>query len=509
MAIKIPSDKQIRELDGFTIQSEPISSQALMWRAAQAFVNEFTKAHPTRSKSVLVFCGMGNNGGDGLCIGLILKRLSYRVQVFTAHYSPNASPDFEYYRAKYISEGLNIHQVFDKADFPKLNDSDIVVDGLWGTGLSRPIEGIGFQLIKHINQSGAKVVSIDIPSGLNTNKSNDFIKIKADTTISFEFPKLSFFLPETGPYAGVWKAPSIGLSQEGIENLQVNSFVSELEDFSSSFPTNRCFSHKGDNGRALLMGSSSGMLGALSFAGAAAHAVGAGLIHLGLGQDQIMAMQILQPESMCLSAGRNSNVDSLPDIDKFDAICFGPGIGRAPETAEVLEKLISKRPSRLLIDADGLNLLSENLDWLKNLPNETILTPHPGEFSRLAGSSEDSFHRIEKAREFAKTYQCVLVLKDSFTQVFCPKGDLFINPTGNPVLSHGGSGDVLAGCITGLLTRGLKPLDAAKIGVYLHGLAADMYAEKTGHQTILPDVLANKLRDAMYRVENDLNRKRI
>lgn len=501
MALKILSDRQIRDLDAYTIEHEPITSNKLMWRAAKAFTAAFTKRFPSRLYPVHILCGMGNNGGDGLCIGMMLKQKGYPVSLYAVKYTKKGSDDFNHYAEQLQNQNLSLHNIETEEDIPLFGKNEIIIEGLWGTGLSHPIEGIGASVIDAINKSEARIVSIDIPSGLNTNDVNEYIKIRADLTISFQLPKLCFFVQDTGPFCGKTIWVDIGLAKEKIDQTDCSTFFLEETDIFPLLPKRERFSHKGSYGRSLLIGGSRGLAGAITFASRAAHEAGAGLVTAAVPAELVQIIQSNQPETMVLANKGQASIENLPEeINSFDAIAYGPGIGKDSCPERALEDLLKAAPSNLVIDADGLNILSRKPHLLDLLPSNTILTPHVGEFDRLAGSSTNGFNRLEMLKSKAKEWKVWIVLKDSYTAIASPSGMVYINPTGNALLAHGGSGDVLCGLITGLLARGLNPGDACKLGVYLHGLAADLFRDKTGEDVLMPLDLCDWIKQAHKRL---------
>ena len=483
--MKILNTEQIRQLDKYTIENEPISSLDLMERASNAFVywfcNQFVNTRP-----VAVFCGKGNNGGDGLAIARILDTLGYDVKVYIVAYTADESADF-----KQNLERLKTHTkpafITSQTDFPHLNPSEVCIDALLGSGLSRPAEGLLAQVIESFNALPNKRVSVDIASGLfadKANKKNDVI-IKPDFTVSFQIPKLAFLLPQNALYAGEWHIVDIGLNKEFIQKTHSNFYYTEKNDADRIKKPREKFSHKGTFGHALLLAGSFGKMGAAVLSGRACLRSGIGLLSMHAPGCGYEILQISIPEAMATVDENQKYLSQLPDLKPYSAIGIGPGIGQEAATANVLEQLLDEIDVPLLIDADALNILSTNRHLLEKLPANTILTPHPKEFQRLAGDSENEFERLENGRQFAQRYNVIICLKGANTAVILPNGEVHFNSTGNAGMATGGTGDVLSGIITGLLAQKYTPAEAAILGVYEHGAAGDKAAQQRGQSALI------------------------
>lgn len=501
--MKIFDAPQIRELDAFTIEHEPVKSIDLMERAArQCFLR--IKKHLKNGQRVKVFCGLGNNGGDGLAIARMLAGTGHEVLVFKVLHAEQASPDFlvnekrleKVRRAKLV-------EISAESVLPVIDKDELVVDALFGSGLNRPLEGLPEKVVQHINQSEAVVVSIDLPSGLfcEDNRGNDLKKIiRADYTLTFQFPKLSFLLPGNDGFVGQWEVLDIGLHPEAIEAAETKNMLLEAADLRPFYRPRKKFSHKGNYGHALLLAGSYGKAGAAVLAARAALRTGAGLLTAHLPSGLVHIMQTSLPEAMCIADEGHSIITHPGDISAYNAIGVGPGIGKDPQTANALKLLIQNSVNPMVIDADGLNLLAENPTWLSFLPGGSILTPHPKEFERLAGKYSDDYERLEISRAFSLKYQVYLVLKGAYTTVVAPDGRTFFNATGNPGMATAGSGDVLTGIILGWLAQGYSPLQSALTGVYVHGLAGDLAASKLGFEGVLAGDIVFHLPKAIKRL---------
>jgi NAD(P)H-hydrate epimerase len=484
--MKILSAIQIRELDAYTIQNEPIISLDLMERASLSFVEWFINRFDNTTKAIL-FCGTGNNGGDGLAIARMLLERKYQIQTFIVRYVKSSTTDFEL-NLKRLKSFIPVQDVFTETDIPVIDTDLIVIDAIFGSGLNRPATGIAAQVIHSINQSKATVVAVDIPSGLYVDTYNpDDAIIEADFTISFQLPKLSFLLPENAKYVGEWHITSIGLHAVAIQKAQTPYYYTDAALIKSFIKRRDKFSHKGTFGHALLIGGSYGKMGAAVLATKSCLRSGIGLLTVHIPACGYEIMQISAPEAMALVDKENkliSDVD-IQDIEKYTAVGIGPGMGTTSQTADGFKKFLEQASKPLVIDADGLNLLSANKEWLSLLPEESILTPHPKEFERLAGKTANEYERLNVLKKFCSDYKINLVLKGAHTAVANASGDVYFNSTGNPGMATGGSGDVLTGIITALLAQGYPPFEAAVVGVYFHGLAGDKAASNKGYNALI------------------------
>ncbi len=479
-----------------------------MWRASSRFVAEFCEIQENKDQSIHILCGIGNNGGDGLCIGIQLKRLGYDIHLYAIRFATKSSPDFQFYESHLSEDGLRLRDIEDENQIPLFGEWDIIIDAIFGTGLSKPIVGLAAKTIEMVNESKAQVFSVDLPSGLNTNKINDNPVVQADYTITFEFPKLCFFLPETGPACGEWIFTSIDLHPIKISEIIANElYMDDLLEMSGFIKDRPRFSHKGRFGHVLILGGSQGKMGAPYFSSLAAHSMNAGLVTAGHGEKAISIQQTLAPETMAIKCGEDWTVDTIPNLEPYDSIVIGPGLGTSDPSFSALKEVIAKAECPLVLDADALNLISKEIGLLSSLPANSVLTPHPGEFRRMFGESENGFDRLELLRQKAKDHQVVIILKDAFTAIALPSGEVYFNGTGNQILAHGGTGDVLAGAIGGLLASGYSAKQASLLAVFTHGLAADIIADEV--ESLLPQELADGLRTAwtyLRRIKNlDLN----
>jgi len=492
--LKIFSSELVREADAYTIQNEPIPSIDLMERAASACVGWLENFQDLSEKNIIIFCGPGNNGGDGLAIARMLHEKQISVTVFIPNESEKKSIDFlaNLERAKCCAVEIEPIESVNPALF---TPNTILIDALFGSGLSKPLEGKYKELTEIINQSNCITVAIDIPSGLFTDKPANLTKdsiVKADYTLSFQFPKLSFLFPENEFFTGEWHVLPIGLHPDFIKNTPSKNFLVEFGDAKAILKPRAHFSHKGTFGHALLIGGSKGKIGAAVLMGKSCLHSGAGLVTVHLPACGNVILQTSVPEVMVSIDDDENECTILPRLDPFSAIAAGPGLSIGKQSASMLKHLIQEAKVPLLLDADAINILSENKTWLTFLPKGTILTPHPGEFARLAGKTSNSFDRLETLRTLCVKYSLNIVLKGAYTAVCSPLGNCYFNPTGNPGMATGGSGDVLTGIIAGLLAQGYNPTEACILGVYIHGYSGDISAETSGFEAMIAgDIIEN------------------
>ena len=476
---KILSREQIREADAFTIKNEPISSIDLMERASNAFTQMFTKNFSSEKK-VFIFCGTGNNGGDGLAVSRLLLGMCYTVKTCIIRYSENFSEDFliNLERLK-KTKNADLCEITNAILAVQPAKGDIVIDAIWGSGLTRPVDGFAADIIHSLNNCGAEIVAIDIPSGMfcDTFNPGDAI-IKAKMTYTFQFPKLSFFFPENAGYTGKFEVLDIGLSPDFIEKTVSPYHLTGLACIQSKIKTRNTFAHKGQFGHALLLCGSYGKIGAAVLSSKSCLHSGVGLLTSCIPACGYEILQTAVPEAMTITDPDYEILTKFPPSDTFDAIGIGPGIGTGHRTVNALRLFLSHYKKPLVIDADAINILSANPELQQLIPQNSILTPHPGEFSRLVGKSGNHEERLARLSAFSTAHKCIVVLKGAFTAISDPDGHISFNPTGNPGMATAGSGDVLTGIITSFLAQGYVPVDAARIAVFIHGLAGDIAATK-------------------------------
>lgn len=483
--MKIFPTATIKQLDAYTIEHEPIASIDLMERAAQAIANELISQWPDKDDiRFVIFAGPGNNGGDALAVARLLASNGYQPEVYLFNTTGKLSPDCEANRDRLTSiAGVDFHEVITQFTPPQLTEDDVIIDGLFGSGLNKPLSGGFASLVKFINAAGATVVSIDIPSGLmgeDNSSHNMEAVVKADYTLSLQFPKLAFLFAENEPYVGAWKVLDIGLSKEAIRQTHTPYEMGDVSKMRYQLKIRSRFSHKGDFGRALLVAGQQGMAGASVLAARACLRSGVGLltVHVPLCNNTIVQTSV--PEAMTSLDANECYFTETPDLAPYQAIGIGPGLGKADATRQALYHLLSHSSVPMVLDADALNLIGESHSYLRRLPKGSIITPHPGEMDRLVGKCADSYERLSRAINLAQTCGVYVVLKGAYTAVISPEGNCWFNVTGNPGMATGGCGDVLTGIILSLLAQGYDADTAAKMGVYVHGLAGDLAAREKG-----------------------------
>ena len=497
--MKIPNIQAARAADAYTIENEPISSVDLMERAATQIYFWLMKKLKTKEVSIKIFCGMGNNGGDGLVLARLLASNYIFAQVYIVHVSDNFSHDCEvnYERLKEIPE-VPMFGIFSEEDFPKIDDDDIIIDAIFGSGLSRPLEGLAADLVNHLNDNQAVRIAIDISSGLNGDaihhvSANETPIIRADYTLSMQFPKMAFLYPENEPFVGKWEVMDIKIHAYFIENAETLNFYTTADVIKPLLHKRGKHSHKGTYGHALLIAGSTGKTGAALLASESCLRSGVGLLTTHLPKSAMLPLQVYLPEAM-ISPDKSDNCFSeVPDLQPYNAIGAGPGLGMAPETATALKLLIQNAQVPMVLDADALNIISENKTWLSFLPERTIITPHPKEFECLFGKTDNSAQRIELQREMSVKHNIIIVLKGANTSITFPNGSCFFNSTGNPGMATAGSGDVLTGIILSLLAQRYTPEEAAIISVFMHGRAGDKAAAEKGMEAMIAGDITKQL----------------
>lgn len=485
--MKVFSSDQLHAADQYTITKERISSTDLMERAASMVFDEIDARLQGNATPIKIFCGIGNNGGDGLVIARLLLRAGYQVRVYIVNYSSERSKDFliNYERIKDLTKQWPV-LLTKEDDFPELGQEDFVIDAIFGIGINRPVAKWVGKLIVHLNDSHAYVLSVDVPSGMfiDSPTPSEAPVIQADFTMTFQSPKLPFFLPETGANVGALLVLDIGLDQSFLDQLTGLAEIVERPDAQVLYKPRQRFSHKGTYGHALLIGGSYGKMGSICLSSTACLRSGAGMASVFIPQSGYNILQTNLPEAMVLTGTGERFIENIEFDMEPAAICFGPGAGQHEKTRTAFESLLRKTQSPMLVDADGLNLLAKYQDLLDIVPKGSILTPHPKELQRLIGAWSDDFNKLEKAKAFSKNFGVCLVLKDAYTMVVL--GDeLYINSTGNSGMATAGSGDVLSGVITGLLAQQYNTGSAALLGVYIHGKAGDIAAQKYSEEGMI------------------------
>ncbi len=487
--MKIFTTAQIRELDKYTIEHEPIASLNLMERAAHALTQAVIEEWPS-TMPVVVFAGPGNNGGDALAMARMLSEKNYQVSVYLFNISGQLSTDCAANKqrlqdARHIKAFVEVSMEFDP---PVLDSNTLVIDGLFGSGLNKPLAGGFASLVKYINASHAKVVSIDVPSGLMTEDNTYNVRaniIRARTTLTLQQVKLSFLFPENQPFVGRVRILDIQLSKEGIDKIEAPFSIVEARDVRQLLLPRSPFAHKGQMGTALMVAGSYGMAGAAILAAKACLRAGAGKVAVCTPRRNIPILQTTVPEAVVLPGSEETIFAETIDTEDYQALGIGPGLGQSEQTAIAMIAQLRRTQCPIVVDADALNILANHRAWMQQLPKGIIMTPHPKELDRLEGHSADTYERLFKARNLADRLKAYVVLKGRYTAICCPDGHILFNNTGNAGMATAGSGDVLTGILTGLLARGYKPQDACVLGVWLHGLAGDLAAQQLGEESLI------------------------
>ncbi len=503
--MKIFTCAQIRELDHYTIEHEPIQSIALMERAATTLARSIAGTWSS-SVPVVVFAGPGNNGGDALAVARLLSEQGYAVSVFLFNITGRLSPDClinkrKVQECRHIKTFVEVTQEFEP---PQLGKGVLVVDGLFGSGLNKPLSGGFASLVKYINASQAEVVSIDMPSGLMSEDNTYNVSaniIQATVTLTLQQPKLSFLFPENQKFIGKLRILDIRLSQEGMQKIDANYTVIEEADVRALLKERDPFAHKGQMGHALLVAGSYGMAGAAILASKACLRSGVGKVTVHTPRKNCQILQVAVPEAVLQLDHEETAVTEAVDTENFQAVGIGPGIGQSEPTAIATIAQLRRATCPVVADADAINILASHRAWKQQLPKGIILTPHAKELDRLEGPSVDSFERLTKARQLAERLQGYVIVKGRYTAICMPDGHIRFNATGNAGMATAGSGDVLTGIITALLARGYQPPEASILGVYLHGLAGDLAARDLGEESLTASDLIQYLPRAFKRLK--------
>lgn len=473
--LKLLTAKQTKEADQFTVLNEPIRSSDLMERAAKAFTKVFIDKFSDRNKSIIVFCGKGNNGGDGLAITRLLLDEGYQfIQVFIADFSDKSSEDFEFNLDRLILKEANISYLKTAQEI-EVQEVDIIIDALLGSGLNKPLATEWEKLVRKINQFPGYKVSVDIPTGMPCEGEllNDHI-VKSDWTITFQRPKLNFLLPISSPYIKEWKVVNIGLNENFIQSTSSPYYWFWKGDVQNYIKPRQPFEHKGLLGHALIIAGADETMGAALLCTEACHKSGAGLTSALIPESGLRAMNARIPEAMYCSAA--TFLES--NLDKFSVIGIGPGLGTTSAAVDLLKSVFHRFMKPMVIDADALNILGMYPDLIALIPKKSVLTPHMKEFDRLFGDHENWWKRIETAFRQAETLKVFIVLKNRYTMIFTPEGICYFNSTGSPAMASGGMGDVLTGMMISLLAQGYSVEKAVQLAVFSHGYAGEQLAQK-------------------------------
>lgn len=523
--MKVLTAEQIRQADQYTIEHEPISSTALMERAASKcadwLLHEYSSPihffEAKTTKSIKIFCGTGNNGGDGLVIARKLAEEDLpNISVYLVLHSERFSPDFQTNMEILLTfeeslSNLKIEYIKEEKDFPKLHEEDIVIDAIFGSGLNKPIVGFVAQLIEHINKSKAQVVAIDIPSGLLVENNPDTESkaiIKANHTLSFQFAKLSFLYDQNYIFTGQVHILEIYLHPDFIAQVPTNNFILAKEEVKKMMKPRNKIAHKGNFGHALLVVGSEGKMGAAVLAAKACLRAGLGLLTLHIPKIGYQILQTTVPEAMVEVDKKKKFITNInkqtAHLEKYTAVGIGCGIGKHEKTGIALLELLKKCSQPVVIDADALNILAENPSWWEFIPKNSLLTPHPKEFERLFGRTLNPYLRHQLQLAMSKQRQIFIILKGATTCITTPEGISYFNSeVGNSGMATGGSGDVLTGVLTSLLAQGYPPQQVALLGVYLHGLAGDSAKNRLNEESMVASDIIRGLPKAFNKLKEE------
>ncbi|TAD82416.1 MAG: NAD(P)H-hydrate dehydratase [Bacteroidetes bacterium] len=475
------SAAQFRSWEAYTMAHEPISALHLMERAAHA-ATKWILEQQYLAQQFVVFCGYGNNGADGLAIARLLHDAGKDVQVFLLpHSQVNSAFSANLQRLQALQ--VPISTLTTEPAFPTLTHDQLVIEALYGIGINRPLNGLSEALVHHLNQQPAFTISIDMPAGLPPDASLQGIAIMAQVTLTFQSPKFALFMAESEPYCGKWHVLDIGLLHSFVPAEPAHSqwVLAQLPQL--WLKTYRKHANKSMLGHALISAGSYEKLGAAVMSAASCLRSGCGLLTMALPAGTFSTLQAALPEAMCMLQEDAADERFLTSA-KIGAVGVGPGWSTGESGIGLLENMMVSTMAPLVIDATALYHLATSLHLLQLRPpgTHTILTPHTGEFARLFGSTSNGFERLELARQMAKHYQVFIVLKGAYTQTITPAGQCYFNSTGNPGMAKAGSGDVLTGILTSLLAQRYAPELACVLGVYVHGLAGDIAAQKFSQQ---------------------------
>lgn len=499
--MKIFTADQIRAWDAYTIEHEPILSIDLMERAAVKCTEWLIHNHHAK-QPLHIFCGKGNNGGDGLAIARLLLQKGCTVSVYILEFGHKGTDDFQTNLHRLHQVTTAIHFLQTTETFPVLTSNDIAIDALFGTGLNKTPDGITADLINHINHSPATVISIDIPTGMITDKScKDATVIHAQYTLSFQIYKECFLMPENEEACGEVHLLNIGLHPDYYLQSIAAAQLVDHEIIKQIYHKRKAFSHKGNFGHALLVAGSYGKMGAAVLSAEACLRSGVGLVTVHAPACGVEILQSTVPEAMVDADKEQQFISAVPkELMRYAAIGIGPGIGLHEITADLLMQLLHEAHQSIVIDADALNLLSIKKNLATHLHEDCILTPHPKEFERLFGKTSNDFDRKDLAVKKAEELNCIIILKGHHTFIACPNGNAWFNSTGNSGMATAGCGDVLTGILTGLLAQGYSAEEAAVLGVYLHGLAGDIAAVHLSKEAMIAGDISKHLGKAFLQI---------
>lgn len=486
----------MRKWDEFTILNEQVSSIDLMERAARQCTKWIEDRNPG-NKKIKIFCGKGNNGGDGLAIARQLAEKEIISDVYILEFGSLGTDDFQTNLSRLHSFPVNIHFIQHPDFFPIIDKGDLVIDALFGSGLNRPLDGLSADLVQHINRYSSKIISIDLPSGMFADKPT--IKesvIKAEETLTFQQLKFCFLFPENEDFFGEVHVLDIGLHPGFLITGNAMFEMTDQKIMKEIYKPRKHFSHKGTYGHALIIAGEKGKMGAAVLCTRGCLRSGAGLVSAMIPEEQFGVIQTAVPEAMAIA---QETIDDV-DLSKYTTIGIGPGTGTSEESARLLQRVLINYNKPMVIDADGLNIIAANEELLSELPPGSILSPHPKEFERIFGKTENHLERIQTARLQAQKLFVYIIVKGHYSFVACPDGEVYFNSTGNSGMATGGSGDVLTGILTGLLAQGYSAKESCLLGMFLHGLSADIAVQAVSEEALIAGDIAEYLGKAFLSI---------
>lgn len=492
--MKILSPAQIQQADQLTLENQNITSIDLMERAGTKIYERLDTMLQETKSTIHIFCGVGNNGGDGLVVGRLLYEKDYEVIVYVVNYSDKHSVEFDHNLHHFEkSTRLKVQILQDAGNFPEISPNDIIIDAIFGIGLNRSPQGWIKDFMINLNNCKAYKISIDIPSGLFANDAvTDYDAVfKTDYTLTLQTPKLAFYLPETAVFVGNFDILDIGLDRDYLENVKPLAEIVTKSLAQNIYVPRSKFGYKNTYGHALIVGGSYGKIGSAVLSTKAAFRIGSGLVTTFVPKCGLTILQTTIPEAMVITDKEDNFITDISVDFEPSAVGIGIGMGKNSASVKALKNFLLVNKAALVIDADALNIISENKELLKYIPNNAILTPHPGELKRLIGDWKDDYEKLEKTKKFSIENKVIVVIKGAYT-ITVNQEKLYINTTGNPGMGTAGSGDALTGVITGLLSQGYDKLSAAIFGIYMHGKAGDIAAAKVGQESIMAgDIIEN------------------
>ena len=497
--MKILSVSQLREADRFTIEEEGVPSLELMERAATQCFEWVTKRFRGNAPFV-IFCGRGNNGGDGLALARLLRGSGRNVRVLILEHTDHSSDDWKHNLERLKKTGYDPEHIILTDVFPEVPQDAILVDAVLGSGLRSVVKSLVAEFTEYWNELPNRKIAIDIPTGLfgDSNEENDLSKVaRADHTLTFQVPKISFLLPETGELCGEVIVLKIGISTKFFEEVDSKYFFTSAEDLKPLLKHRNKFAFKNQMGHGLIVAGSYGKFGACVLASRAFLRSGAGLLTVHIPEKGLNILQTAVPEAMVIPDRNEKMITEMRPPEGFQAVGIGPGIGVNYATRSALQGFFKDHKEPVVLDADALNLIAEHRELIDMIPRNSILTPHIGEFRRLTGVETRGFETLETLIKVAETSRTIVVLKGPYTAIADPYGYIHFNSSGHPAMATAGSGDVLTGMITSFMARGYEAIDAARLGVYIHGRAGEIAAENRGTESVVASDIIRAIPKAM------------